>query len=117
MKDDAMREVEPHDVMLKVDALRALGAIWAGEANPASPECSPLYAPDSELAQLPPTQIFVGRYDLFVIDSRTFTARLRAAGGRVELFEYAGAPHVFMAILPTREAKDCLKLVESFVKS
>lgn len=116
MADEAMREVEPNDVMLKVDALRAFGSVWAGDADPASPECSPLYAPDSELAQLPPTQIYVGRHDLFVIDSRSFTSRLRAAGGRVELFEYEGAPHVFMALLPTREAKDCLKLTSRFVK-
>lgn len=117
MADEAMRAVEPHDVMLKVDALRELGRVWAGDEDPASPECSPLYTADSELAQLPPTQIYVGRHDLFVIDSRSFTERARAAGADVSLFEYEGAPHVFMAILPTRESKDCLSLVADFVKS
>lgn len=117
MADEAMREVEPHDVMLKVDALRALGAIWSGDEDPQSAECSPLYASHAELSQLPPTQIYVGRHDLFVIDSRTFTEKLSAAGGDVKLYEYAGAPHVFMAILPTRESKDCLKLVSEFVRN
>lgn len=117
MKDEAMQAVEPHDVMLRITALRELGRIWAGDADPASAQCSPLYAPDSELAQLPPTRIYVGRHDLFVIDSRSFTARGKAAGADVALFEYEGAPHVFMAILPTRESKDCLKLVSSFVGS
>lgn len=115
LADEAARAVEPNDVMLRIDALRALGEVWAGDADPGSAELSPLYAPDSELSQLPPTQIFVGRRDIFVIDSRSFAARLRAAGGDVQLFEYAGAPHVFMALLPTREAKDCLKLVGDFV--
>lgn len=115
MADEAMREVEPHDVMLKVDALRELGAIWAGDEDPAGASCSPLYASDAELSKLPPTRIYVGRHDLFVIDSRTFTTKLSAAGGDVQLYEYAGAPHVFMAILPTRESKDCLKLVGEFV--
>jgi hypothetical protein len=31
------------------------------------------------------------------------------------LFEYEAAPHVFMAILPTREAKDTLRLLAEFV--
>lgn len=115
MADEAMRAVEPHDVMLKVDALRALGKIWAGDEDPKSPECSPLYANDTDLAQLPPTQIYVGRHDLFVIDSRTFTSKLSNAGVQAQLYEYDGAPHVFMALLPTREAKDCLKLVSEFV--
>ena len=116
MADEAMRQVEPHDVMLKVDALREFGGIWAGDADPKGPECSPLYTSEAELSQLPPTRIYVGRHDLFVIDSRTFTEKLAAAGGDVQLFEYAGAPHVFMAILPTRESKDCLKLVSEFVR-
>lgn len=116
MGDEAMRAVEPHDVILKIDVLRAIGAAWAGEADPASPELSPLYTPESELAQLPPTRIFVGRHDLFVVDNRSFTRRMRAAGGDVELYEYAGAPHVFMALLPTREARDCLELVSEFLR-
>lgn len=117
LQDEAMRAVEPHDNLLKIDALRAIGAAWAGKADPASPECSPLRAPGSELAQLPPMQIYVGRHDIFVIDSRSFAARLQAAGGPVQLFEYAGAPHVFMVITPTREAKDCFALVRDFLKN
>ena len=117
MADEAARGVEPDDVILRVDALRTMGTAWAGEAEPRSAECSPLYAPGDELAQLPPTQIFVGQHDMFVIDNRTFTHRLNAACGSVKLFEYAGAPHVFMALTNTREGKDCLRLIGEFVKS
>jgi len=117
MADEAMRAIEPHDIMLKVDALRALGAIWAGDADPANPECSPLYWTGRELAQLPPTQIYVGRHDLFVIDSRTFASRMSTAGAPVQLFEYEGAPHVFMALLPTRESRDCMAKVSAFLKA
>lgn len=117
MADEAAREVEPDDVILRVDALRAMGTAWADNADPRSAECSPLYTPEDELAQLPPTQIFVGQHDMFVIDNRTFTNRLNAAGGTVKLFEYAGAPHVFMILAMTREGKDCLRLVGDFVKN
>jgi acetyl esterase/lipase len=116
MADEAARNVEPHDAILRVDALRAMGAAWAGDADAASAECSPLYASDAELAQLPPTQIFVGQHDMFVIDNRSFARRLNSAGGEVQLYEYARAPHVFMAITNTREARDCLRLVANFLE-
>jgi len=115
MKDEAMRTVEPHDFMLKIDALRAFGKVWADDRDPASPACSPLYATIDELAQLPPIRIFTGRHDLFIIDSRTFTHKLREAGIDAKLFEYEGGPHVFMAITPTRESKDVIGLVGQFL--
>ena len=116
MQDDAMRAVEPHDFMLKIDALRALGKIWAGDRDPASAECSPLYAAKEDLALLPPTRIWTGRHDLFIVDSRTFTGKLIDAGVDARLYEYEGAPHVFMAVTPTRESKDTLKLLGEFVQ-
>ncbi|MEL6529976.1 MAG: alpha/beta hydrolase [Pseudomonadota bacterium] len=115
MQDEAMRGVEPHDFMLKIDALRAFGKIWADDRDPASPECSPLYASADELALLPPTRIWTGRHDLFIIDSRTFTGKLRDAGVDARLYEYESAPHVFMAVAPTREAKDTFKLLREFL--
>jgi acetyl esterase/lipase len=113
--DEAMRAVEPHDVMLRVDSLRVCGEMWAGDRDPSLPECSPLFTPAADLAQLPPTRIWTGRHDLFIIDSRTFVARLREAGVDAKLYEYEAAPHVFMAITATREAKDVFGLLETFL--
>jgi acetyl esterase/lipase len=117
MADAAMGAVERHDFMLKIGALRACGAVWAGDRDPASAECSPLYTRQEDLALLPPTRIWTGRHDLFIIDSRTFTGKLIEAGADAKLYEYAGAPHVFMAITPTRESKDTLKLLREFIES
>jgi len=50
------------------------------------------------------------------VDSRTFAARLREAGIDAKLYEYEGAPHVFMAITPTREAKDTFALLRQFLE-
>lgn len=80
-----------------------------------APEVSPLYAPAELLAQLPPTRIWTGRHDIFIVDSRSFLARLRAAGVDAKLYEYEAAPHVFMAIVPTREAKDVFALLRAFL--
>jgi acetyl esterase/lipase len=115
LADPAIAAVEPHDLMLKIGTLRACGAMVAGSRDPASAEVSPLYTPQAELALLPPTRIWTGRHDLFIVDSRTFVSKLRAAGVDARLYEYEAAPHVFMAITPTREAKDVLALLNEFL--
>lgn len=115
LADPAIAAVEPHDLMLKIGTLRACGDLVAAGRDPASPEVSPLYAPIEDLALLPPTRIWTGRHDLFIIDSRTFTGKLRLAGVDAKLYEYEAAPHVFMAITPTREAKDVFALLSDFL--
>ena len=117
MADPAIAAVEPHDMMLKIGTLRACGEMFAGKRDPASAECSPLYADQQALALLPPTRIWTGRHDLFIVDSRSFVAKLRAAGVDAKLYEYEAAPHVFMAIVPTREAKDTLALLREFLEN
>ncbi|MBV7266020.1 alpha/beta hydrolase fold domain-containing protein [Erythrobacter ani] len=115
MADEAIRAVEPHDIMLKIGTLRSCGEMFAGDRDPGSAECSPLYSSKEDLALLPPTRIWTGRHDLFIVDSRTFTGKLRDAGIDAKLYEYEGAPHVFMAITPTKESKDTVKLLGDFL--
>ena len=117
LADPAIAAVEPHDVMLKIGTLRACGGLVADGRRIDDPEVSPLYAVTDMLAQLPPTRIWTGRHDIFIVDSRSFLARLVEAGVDARLYEYEAAPHVFMAILPTREAKDALGLLAEFVAS
>jgi len=117
MADPAIRAVEPHDIMLKIGTLQSCGQIFAGDRHPQGAECSPLYASAEDLALLPPTRIWTGRHDLFIVDSRTFVEKLRDAGVDAKLYEYEGAPHVYMAITPTREARDTFTLLREFLKS
>jgi acetyl esterase/lipase len=114
LADEAARAVEPKDVMLNIGPLRVMGEMWAGSRKPGSAHCSPLYA---NLSDLPPTAIFQGRHDLFVVDCRNYVAKARAAGSKVTLFEYAGAPHVYMIVPYTREAKDTMALICEFLDS
>ena len=115
LADPAMQAVEPHDFMLKIGAVRGCGEAFAGGRDPSSAECSPLYTAKEDLAAFPPTRIWTGRHDIFIIDSRTFTGTLRDAGVDAKLYEYEGAPHVFMAVVPTKESKDCLNLLGEFL--
>ncbi len=112
MKDEAARAIEPSDVILGIDALRVMGEWWAGERGTGHPHASPLYA---DLEGLPPIAIFQGRHDVFTVDARSFTAEAAAAGVPVALYEYEGAPHVYMALTFTREAKDTFALVKRFL--
>lgn len=114
LADEAARVVEPKDIMLNIGPIRVMGEMWAGGRRPASPQCSPLYA---KLDDLPPTQIFQGRHDLFVVDCRNFMARAREVNAPVTLYEYAGAPHVFMLLPGTRETKDVMALMQDFLAS
>ncbi|MEP3421409.1 MAG: alpha/beta hydrolase [Erythrobacter sp.] len=115
MRDEAMQTVEPNDFMLKIGAVRAMGTIWSDDRDPSSPACSPLYSAKDDLALLPPTRIWTGRHDLFIVDSRTFAGKLRDAGVDAKLYEYEASPHVYMAIIPTREAKDTYALLREFL--
>lgn len=117
LADPAIAAVEPDDIILKIGTLRACGAMAAGARDPGSAELSPLYTPADELALLPPTRIWNGRHDIFIVDLRNFVGKLRAAGVDAKLYEYAAAPHVFMAITPTREARDVFALLKEFLAS
>lgn len=101
--------------MLKIGTLRACGRLVAADRAVDDPAVSPLHAVSEHLAQLPPTRIWTGRHDIFIVDSRSFLRRLRAAGVDARLYEYEAAPHVFMAITPTREAKDVFGLLKAFL--
>lgn len=117
LADPAIAAVEPHDIMLKIGTLRACGGLVAAGRAIDDPAVSPLYAAPEDLAALPPTRIWTGRHDIFIVDSRSFLGKLRAAGVDAKLYEYEAAPHVFMAILPTREAKDVIGLMREFIAS
>ena len=46
LEDERARAIEPDDIMLRIDSLRAMGEAWAGSRDRASAEASPLRAGD-----------------------------------------------------------------------
>jgi epsilon-lactone hydrolase len=103
LSDAEARDVEPHDIMLGIDALRLCGKWWAGDADPKSPNLSPLYA---DLTDLPPMSLYQGTSDVLVVDSRNFAASAKRAGVDITYAEYPDAFHVFVGATFTSEAKD-----------
>lgn len=114
LADPAARAVEPHDIMLGIDALRLCGNWWAAGDDPKSPRLSPLYA---DLKGFPPIDIYQGTEDLLVVDARTFAAKAKKAGTPVHYGEYNGAFHVFVGATFTPEAKDVFARIRADLPS
>lgn len=76
-------------------AMRKFRACYLGpQGDAADPLVSPLRADD--LAGLPPALILTGERDPIRDDGWRYAARLRAAGVRVRISEYAGGVHGFL---------------------
>lgn len=92
----------------------AADAYLAG-TDPRTPLASPLYG---DLTGLPPALIHVSDREILLDDSTRLAARIRAAGGQVELAIWPNLPHVWQAsqiILP--EARESLDQAAVFAKS
>jgi monoterpene epsilon-lactone hydrolase len=72
-------------------SLMAANLLYAGGADLAHPDLSPLFAAD--LAGLPPTFLQSGTRDLFLSNAVRFHRRLRAAGVAAELHVFEAMPH------------------------
>tara|TARA_Y100000815_G_scaffold232876_2_gene223817 strand:+ start:46099 stop:47001 length:903 start_codon:yes stop_codon:yes gene_type:complete len=112
LKDKAIRDVEPKDVMLGVEGVLLCGKWWAGDADPASPYFSVINA---DPKGLPPIAIFHGDLDLLVVDARRFAGLCMSAGVKTTYREYPGGFHVFMAATFTPEARDVYHQTEDFI--
>ncbi len=85
------------DDMLSAGALRRAAALYAGSADPATPDISPLLG---ELSGSPPVLVTVDSSETLLDDSLRLVDRLRACGGRVELRQTTGLFHVWPILVP-----------------
>jgi acetyl esterase/lipase len=69
-------------------------ADYVGDADPADPAISPIFA---DLRGLPPLLIQAGSYEILLDDSVRLAARAAAADVPVRLEVTAGVPHAFQA--------------------
>lgn len=108
MSNPGIAAVEPRDVMLAASGLRVCADFWAGGDDLHHPLLSPIYA---NLRDLPPTDIYQGIDDVFIVDARKFELAAHDAEVSVRLYEYRGAFHVFMGAVFTPEAQDVFQKV------
>lgn len=108
MSNPEAAALEAEDVMLAIPSLVQAGIWWAGGDDLRSPWLSPLFG---DLFGLPPIYVFQGTADLLAADARRLHDAVSQAGGTIELYEYAGAFHVFVGAAFTPEAKDAFSRV------
>jgi acetyl esterase/lipase len=106
------QENQHRDAMFTAD-LAHLGACYLAGADPRDPRASPLFA---DLKGLPPILLHCGESEILRDDSVRYGQAARAAGARVELKVWPGAPHVWQflhAYLP--EARQSLDETAAFL--
>ncbi len=102
------------DPMVQRDPLLASAALYLDGADARTPTASPLYA---DLGGLPPIYIQVGTAETLLDDSTRIAARIRAAGGAVELETFEDLIHVFQALAPhVPESLEAIEKLAAFVK-
>jgi acetyl esterase/lipase len=84
-------ELQAGDPMLDASSLLDSATLYAA-GKLQDPLVSPVFA---QFADVPPALVFVSTTEILVADSRTFTERVRAAQGSVELHEFEGLIHVW----------------------
>jgi acetyl esterase/lipase len=80
------------DVMLSQQLLDEAAALYAPGMALDDARLSPLFGP---LAGLPPCLLVASRAEILIDDARRLQQQMLAAGGQVELLEWANAPHAF----------------------
>jgi len=80
------------DVMLSQPLLDEAAALYAPGLALDDVRLSPLFGP---LAGLPPCLLIASRAEILIDDARRLQQQMLAAGGEVELLEWANTPHAF----------------------
>ena len=83
------------DPLFDPDSIPETAAYYYGKANPRDPLVSPLYG---DMKGLPPLNIWVGKREILLDDSRRVAEKARAAGVRVELEVRPVVPHVWQLL-------------------
>jgi monoterpene epsilon-lactone hydrolase len=113
MTGASVGEVED-DPTLDAARLRGAGLMYAGGADPAGPELSPLHA---DLTGLPPMLVVVGSGEILLSDSTRLAEAARAAGVDVLLEVEEDLPHVFQVFATTPEATASTDRIGAFLSA
>lgn len=103
------------DPLLSPYRLQRFAKLYLADADPKTPQASPLYA---DLAGLPPLLIHAGSAELLLDDARRFAARAEAAGVPVTLNVWEEMIHVwhaFAAFLP--EAQEAVLEIGNYIQA
>ena len=106
--DDSIQE---HDTFLNAEVLRHIGADWADKIDPLDPMISPLYG---DMHGLPPTDLFVGTWEIFYTDVVNTNDKMKAAGVDTRLHVAEKMGHVY-PLWPCPEGMEARKEIAKII--
>lgn len=108
---EPLRSLDP---MLDVLGLRWCGEQWADGISLTDPSVSPLY---DSLENLPPTYVYQGGHDIFVVDVKKLAAKAKNTNTQLDLHIYPEGFHVFVGATFTIEAIQVFRHIGQVVHS
>jgi len=105
--------VQTKDIALNVKSVQACGRAWAGKRSVKDPLISAMYA---DLTGMPPMAIYQGTDDIMTPDNRIFVEKARAAGVKVDYIERPDAPHTYILLQFTPEARQDIIHATNLIK-
>jgi acetyl esterase/lipase len=107
MTDPKIKNIEPYDPILNVEALRQIGLMLASNENQQHYLFSPLYGDLKDIGKI---FIFSGTYDLLYVDALSLSQYLARKNITHQLFASESMVHTFMFFgLP--ESNEVIKLI------
>jgi epsilon-lactone hydrolase len=103
LSGESMRTKVGIDPAFVPEKVSVRAADYVGDADPADPAISPIFA---DLSGLPPLLIQAGSYEILLDDSVRLAARAAAADVPVTLEVTPGVPHLFQAFAPMLDEGD-----------
>lgn len=111
----SLKENADADVILPATRMEEMAKMYLGEADPADPRASPLFA---DFTGSPPVWLTVGDSEILLDDSSRMAKRLNQQGVTAELRVEHDLPHVwplFQTYLP--EARETLRILAAWISS
>jgi len=112
MTNPEAKEVEGHDILLKVEGLRRAGALYSGDDSPEEPMISPLFGTFKGLGTI---SFFSSTDDVLVADSHALKKKLEKGNIPFNYFEYPKMFHGWMAIVGMEEAQSALQQIAELI--
>lgn len=106
------KEVEGHDILLKVAGLRRAGALYAGDDEVTEPMISPLFGSCKGLGTI---NFFSSTDDVLVADSHALTKKLEQEKIPFNYYEYPKMFHGWMTIVGMEEAQSALEQIADLI--
>lgn len=114
MTNPEAKEVEGHDILLKVAGLKRAGALYVGDDDVKEPMVSPLFGSFEGLGKL---SFFSSTDDVLVADSHALIRCLEKENIPFNYYEYPKMFHGWMTIVGMEEAQSALRQIAELITS